>query len=422
MADLDQAYAQLATGTMPTGLQPHEVGMLLSRAERAQRSEAIDDRMGGLRAAATIGGREALVIVASYLKDPALVVRRYVVELAVAAQKEGLPVLRDAVTDVDERLAVEALNLLTVAVDKASTARARQLLASPSAKVRAAALMLLGHVAGPVVKREVAALQSDPDPEVKRVAAEALDRMDGRLPRRAASDWWLPGATASLEGPRNPAITDVSRRESVPALTEGAPIPAAPAAVPPPPTPALPPARLPAAPPPPTGATSGKTPTPIEAAELLRRFARADEAQRTAMLADLRRAGEFVLAAAQRLRVPGTDPDLGRGSALAARYLDIPAWGAHIRRLLTDPDAGVRAEAAEAMGTVGRGPAIVTSIAALCSDRDPRVRAAAVRGLGVLARTLGRTDIVAPRLAALADDADPDVKRAVADLTAGLPR
>ena len=420
MADLEQLYAQLASGESPT-LQPHEQVLLLSRAERAARSASVDERMGGLRAAATLGGRDGWTVVVAYARDSAVVVRRFALDLAVGAKADGLAVMRELVNDPDEKIAVEALRRLTVAADKAVTTKARTLLVSSSARVRAAALLLLGNVAGPVVRREVGGLMNDPDPEVRRNAIEAIARIENRLARRAAGVWWDPAALAELEAEiataqanyqaaHDAEATRASRADS----HAGADLPV-PKALPgpddgraglprPPPPSALPPPSSPI--------SASRGPTPVEAAEQLRRFARATADERASMIPDLQKTGDLVLAAAQRLRLPGTDPELGRGAALAARHLEITSWASSIRRMLSDPDAGVRAEAAEAMGSVGRGMAIMTALAAVLTDRDPLVRAAAVRGLGALGKTLSRPDLVRQRLLLLQNDASTDVQQA----------
>jgi HEAT repeat protein len=443
MADLDQLYEQLASGEATPPLQAHEVNMMLGRAERAARGDAVDDRMRGLRVAATIGGRDAWTVVGLYTRDPAVVVRRFAFELAVGAHQDGITVIREAAGDPDEKIAVEALRRLTIAVDKAATSRARALLASSSARVRAAAVVLLGHVAGPVVRREIGALTHDPDPEVRRHAALAIERIEGRFARRSPGVWWDAGAVAELETELAPTPQLTGPAPTIPTPTK----PAAPPPVAPPqltgPTPDLPVAQTPAvpndaprtspapsappiAPPPPAPprhdavATAAKPITSVEAAEMLRRFARSSADARGPLVEELQKTGELVLAAAQRLRLPGTDPDLGRGAAMAARYLNLQSWASSLRRMLSDPDAGVRAEAAETMGAIGRGMAVMTALAALLADRDPRVRTAAVFAVGTLGRTLSRPDLVRTRLTAVAHDSSEDVRNAREDVLKAL--
>lgn len=442
MADLDQLYAQLASGEAGPALQAHEVVLMLGRAERAARSTSVDERMGGLRVAATIGGRDAWTVVGLYTRDPAVVVRRFAFDLAVGAHQDGLPVIREAAADPDEKIAVEALRRLTIAVDRAATSRARALLASSSARIRAAAVVLLGHVAGPVVRREIGALTHDPDPEVRRQATLAIERVDGRFPRRAPATWWENSAIAELETelaqapglpgpapiPSDPApqrlLPDNGPRaqDDEPARTDSPPLDplrAPPQAAAPPIVPPRPPPPA-SAPPPISAATGPRAPSPVEAAELLRKFARATDDERATLVDELRRCGDLVLAAAQRLRLPGTDPDLGRGAALAARYLDLSSWTSSLRRMLSDPDAGVRAESATTMGSLGRGMAVMTALAALLADRDAAVRASAVRAVGMLGKTLARPDLVRSRLTNVAHDASDDVRRARDEVLASL--
>lgn len=85
----------------------------------------------------------------------------------------------------------------------------------------------------------------------------------------------------------------------------------------------------------------------------------------------------------------------------AQRWLADPAVPrADLRRLVSDPDAGVRRRAALAVGRVRLHEGI-TTLTPLLSDPDADVRASAAFSLGVI----GHADAAAPLRAALADDA-----------------
>jgi hypothetical protein len=386
MADLDALYSQLAAGGSAPDLNATDTGLLLARAQRALRSDSVDERRAALRVAERIGGRDGFEILGQFARDPDIEVRREVLRASRDARALGLPVLRELAADADEGIATAALDLLLAMVDKASTRRARLLLGSANPTIRARAARLLGNVGGPAIRPDLSRLVEDPDESVRSAAAEALDRLAGKLPKATPKPWW--------EAAPSPA----------------APPPAQEAAAPP----ALPiPSRGPAE-------KLGKS-GPVDAADLLRRLGRdAATAPPTALLDDLRTAGERSLSNALRLYRPGSDPWLARGLALAARHLPLPAWTGNVGRLLKDPDPAVRAAAAESLGVVGKGMSVLQTLTNTLGDTDPQVRAAAARGMGALCATLARPDLVKQRLDRIASDPDESVRRTRDEVLAGI--
>jgi HEAT repeat protein len=81
--------------------------------------------------------------------------------------------------------------------------------------------------------------------------------------------------------------------------------------------------------------------------------------------------------------------------------------------LLADPDAGVRACAAEALGAVPQA-GLLTTLQKLLTDSDPIVRSSASVSLARGCRATGRRDLARNWLASLHADADERVRSAVA--------
>jgi hypothetical protein len=390
MADLDALYSQLAAGGSARDLNATDTGLLLARAQRALRSDSVDERRTALRVAETIGGRDGFEIVGQFGRDPDLEVRREVLRACRDARETGLPALRELAADADEGIATAALDLLLAVVDKASTRRARLLLESPNPTIRSRAARLLGNVGGPAIRPDLSKLLEDPDENVRSAAAEALDRLAGKLPKATSKPWWEVAPPAAGGAAAPPASGD-------PAAPPSLPIPSKKHAE-----------KL------------GKS-GPVDAADLLRRLGRdGATAPPSALLDDLRTAGERSLSNALRLYRPGSDPWLARGLALAARHLPIPAWTGNVGRLLKDPDPAVRAAAAESLGAVGKGMSVLQTLTNTLADADPQVRAAAARGIGALCATLARPDLVKQRLDRIASDPDESVRRTRDEVLAGI--
>jgi hypothetical protein len=75
-SEIDDLWAKVARGDPAIGLQGHQEAALLSRAEKAAKAENVADRLTGLKVADAVGGRDRLAVMACYLQDPDIAVRR----------------------------------------------------------------------------------------------------------------------------------------------------------------------------------------------------------------------------------------------------------------------------------------------------------------------------------------------------------
>jgi HEAT repeat protein len=377
-AEIDELWAKIARGDAIGSLQPHQEVALLSRAERAAKAAEVADRRVGLRIADTVGGRDRLAVMACYLADPDVSVRRDLFERACAARADGIGLLRDLAADPDLSLALEVLALLRTAVDKGATRKLRGLLTSPHAAVRAAAVDLLGHVAGKTVTPDIEPLLSDADPAVSSAARTALDRIAGKLPKDEPKPWY----------PEQTALAPVSDEPVKPRKKIEVP---------------------------------GRAPAPDKAAAeaLLRRLGESEPDTRRGLDDALQQLGEPALTAAMHGWRPGSDPALGRGIAWCAEQQSFSHWTSTLRRQLTDPAAGVREAAVASLSRIGAGMSVVQAVAARLADPEARVRIAAIDAVCRLCQDLGRPEIARQRLDALKSDADAAVQAArAAALTA----
>lgn len=377
MSDIDDLWAKVAAGGPAGGLQAHQEAALLSRAEKAAKAEKLDDRLAGLRVADAVGGRDRLAVMAAYLHDPEVAVRRDLFRRALAAKADGIGLLRDLAGDADEALALEVIAVLRTAVDKGATRKLRENLTKGTPAVRAASVELLGHVAGKTVRPEIEALKADPDEKVQAAAEEALQRVAGKLPKDEPKPWYPEEAAVAPA-----AEPKVRKKIEVP----------------------------------------GRAPAPDKAKgeELLRRLGEADPAARAGFSAALEELGEPALTAAMHGWRPGSDPVLGRGIALAAELQSYSHWTSTLRRQLADPAAGVREASVTALSRVGAGMSVVQAISGLVRDPEAKVRIAAAHAVGRLCRDLGRPDLARQRLEVLARDTDEAVRKAQADVLQGL--
>lgn len=150
---------------------------------------------------------------------------------------------------------------------------------------------------------------------------------------------------------------------------------------------------------------------PPDVEDLLRLLAVVRPADRGRLVNELLRLSAPVLQRAITDYRAGGGPAWGRGAALAIELLGRRDWEAQARSLLTDPDAGVRAAAAAALGRVGEAAALKT-LAGMLRDRDGRVRVAAVRGISQAALLSGRAPVGLTLVRAAEDDPEPRVREA----------
>lgn len=437
-AKLEQVYGALARGAGDVPSDPRDVDALLDAVFEARRSNDVKVRIAALRVAEAIGERAGLDLVETFMQDPAIEVRRYAFNLGLAAKEEGLQIVREAAADPDPDLAIEALRLLTIAIDRSSTTRARTLLAHENLRVRAAAIRLLGHVAGPAVKRELELQRAGGDQEVGLAIDEALARIEGHLPRGKPGQWWdspnprraptptptrPTGATPPPEGSlsgesvapeslsasntldpdaaKNPQDSTWGPEVDREGPLWGPLVPSDGGGTSVPPGEAWLPDR--AVPLPPT--------LPTHAYALLRLLGMVAPGDRGPVIEALRAADPDALLDNVNGHQPGKDPARGRGIGLAAKILEKKAWLPKVRRLLGDPEPLVRGAAVEALGVLG-GPSLLTQVSGLLIDEDPRVRRAAVETLGEACERWGLQGILPQWLEQVREDADPGVREA----------
>ncbi len=421
--NVQELYDALAAGGGEVPRDPKLTDALMDRVFEARRSTDMRDRIAALRVAEAVGDRSGLDLIETFMQDPAIEVRRFAFNLGLAAKADGLRIIREAAADPDPELASEALRLLALAVDRPSATRARILLSHDDARVRAAAVRLLGHIAGPSVRRELE-LQRDAGPaEVVDAANEALARLDGKLPKNRPGQWWDDAVSLPVDAPipaqdrpptalssadtLNPEPAERSPFDSTwgPEVDSEGPVwgPIVPDAgeAPPPPGPAWDP-KQPAALP---------SPLPTHAYALLRLLGMVGPDDRAAVLTALSRADPDALQENLTGHLPGRDPARGRGIALYAAAAEKKSLLANVRRLLADPEPLVRDAAVRAVGALG-GPSTLTQVSGLLEDADPTVRVATIETLGDACARWNLLEILPQWLAQVAGDADPAVRAA----------
>lgn len=339
--------------------------------ERAK-TGAADARLGSLRVSALLGPIDGLPIANELLRDGDARIRTLAFNQVVAARENGLPGLRTTAEGADPDLAIAAWDLLLQWVDAPAGAVARRCLLSPDPRIRRRAVQLLGQVAGAGAVPEIGRLvESEPAPEVREAANEALRRIAGELPKAVRVPWWsdetqtLPvHVPAEAEPPRS----EPHRPETLGGDTRG----------------------------------------------LLQRLGAAEPEGRAAIVETLKACPPNERAAAWTSAGPGGDPALARGLARAAAAFGEAGALSKLLGFLGDPDPGVRIAGAEAVGALGAAGSI-PRLAALFHDPDPSVAAAAVRAMAALSVRVGRADVGRGQLSRIAGSVPDLVATAVAE-------
>ncbi len=436
--DIEAIYSGIVDGTGQSGDLSTIRRKLQLMALQNSRSTEVVDRLGSLRVASLLGVEAGRAIIERLVHDPERLVRTWAFNQAVAARDGGLSILRDAATGHDEFLALAAIDLLTVRVDRSSMPVVRRLLESPSPAIRAACARLLGHIAGPALLVQLRRLSDDPDPGVRHEAAQAERRIQGDLPVAQPDSWW-DGSAGDLPGP--PPMTDAvdSSLPQPPPLAHRAPHREVPADTAPstdpskaadlatstapeiPETPALPVLRGGTSPVVPPTDVPGALPSPLptEVRALAKLLGMADPADHAVIVHALRASEAGELASHIGAWPRGGDAALGRGLALAAGYIGHRAAFSKLRQMATDPHAQVRAAASTGIGAVG-GPSALPLFQHLLHDADLDVRAAAATALAVLCVRTGRQDIGQDYLSRVSSDQPDHVADAVRRATDAL--
>jgi serine/threonine-protein kinase len=154
-------------------------------------------------------------------------------------------------------------------------------------------------------------------------------------------------------------------------------------------------------------------PTPSDIGDLVVLMGLIRPSARGSVVAELLRCNPAELARLVQDHRPGGPPLVGRGLCLAAQLLRRREWEPAVRSLLADPDAGVRAAAAVAVGELGEAASLRT-LSGLFRDADPHVRAAAARAIARAARAAGRPAVGLTLVSPALDDPDSLVADAAA--------
>lgn len=189
--EIENLYRAHASGTAEAPLDRKYWKAFQALALHDAHSEDEATRKKALIASSALPEKRSRMVLEILVRDPILAFRRGVYERALVAPEDGLVWLRTLAQDPDEQLALDAISKLTLAVDNRSLVPMRQLLSSTSAPLRAAAVGLLGNIAGKGQISTVKTLLDDPDPEVKEAAALAMDRITGEAPKLTWSQWCL---------------------------------------------------------------------------------------------------------------------------------------------------------------------------------------------------------------------------------------
>lgn len=329
MDPLDELYDQIAAGEAEPPRAYDQYKRMLARARRAARQGDRDARAAAVTVTAAIGGHWALGVLREFSQDADPDIRAKVLDAAVAQGEDGLTLLRELLVDPAPELALRALEFLQQAVDRGSASRLRQLLRHDDPRLRAGAATLLGHTAGPgLIVPLRHAREAEEDEAVQAAIGEAIDRIDGNLPRAEPQPWWL-----DEDGTWAPA--------------EAAPLPEA---------------------------------LPTEPAALLALLGTVAEADQAPLVAALEEAGEAALRGLVRSTRVGGPADSSVGLCVASRRLQRRDWAVPIRRLLIDNNPAVRVAASEALAEIGP-PAVAMNLRDLLSDSEPAVRLAALKAL-----------------------------------------
>lgn len=357
MDPLNALYDEIAAGS---GTPPADYNLykrMLARARGTVRHGTPEEQLAGVTVCGAIGGNRGMDVVRTFLKGPPPEVRRRAVEVAVDNGEDGLMVLREASLDPDPEVALEALRWLRRALDPGATTQCRRLLRSDDDAVRAAAIELLGCIAGQGVAVQLRRLLTDSNPAIVEAATLAIARLGGSEERPTPEPWW-----------DEPEVVAYAPPEILPLPDE----------------------------------------LPDDPKDLLRLLGRLSHDDQPSVLPRLEEIGSRDLGYVVRALAPDTDRELCMGGAVATRLLELGSWVVPIRRLLQDADPSVRIAVAETLGVVGKS-SVVMGLTDLLSDPLPQVRLAGVSALGKLLPAAQLRRILKP----VVDDPDPEVHAAV---------
>ena len=396
-------------------------------------------RLAALRVATNLTPSDRVRVIDALIRDPDPRVRRYAFNLAVACEMQGIEALRTAVNADDADLAVDALSLIVRQLDQPSSMHARAWLRHSDPRVRAGAAMLLGNIAGPAMAVHLGRVaEADPIASVRQIAAEAVSRCTGEEPKLQPENFWEAGGVdleidlrpvgqapapnpqdappvpprrssenlstiyPDLDEDEDSEELDASQNTLVPQADEGVEEvrEATPRDW-----------REPAAMP---------TTLPSEPMALIKLYGMVRTEDQAAVLAAFQGTDAGEQSRALNGWSPGSDAVAGRGIALTIKALGSKTHASMLRVMLREPEAGVRAGAAEAIGATGT-LSMIPQLSQLLQDSDSDVRVAAVRALSELLSRMERYAMLKDRLGPMTTDSDEAVKAAAEEAIAALP-
>ena len=360
MDPINALYDKIAAGEAQPVRGHSDTKRLLSRARYSGRRGTLEERLAAVRVLSAVGGHWSMSVLRELVGDEEPAVRRALLAAALKEGAEGLTVLRDLAMDPDEAIALEVIGYLRRVVDRGSTGRMRRLLSAPSPRLRAAAVELLGHIAGPGMTVPLYQLHVDPDDAVRQAAIEAVERLEGEREKATPDPWW--------------------RQEEPPEWS--------------------PPQRVPM-----------PETLPEETTDLLQLLGSVEPGDRAAIVAELKTRSERDLREAIRAVRMDATPELSQGVAICAQLLGRDGWVLAVRRMLPDRNPSVRIAAAEALAVIGK-PSVVMGLRDLLTDAYPAVRLAGLHAMFALVEP----DEARRYARAMHRDADEAVQEALAAL------
>ena len=407
MATLDETYDGMADGTVERPTNTPILRLLVTRSRAAASATSVHDRFKGLAVAKVIGGPEAIDLYKAYCNDPELEVRETVFAYAMEYGNAGLAAIRALLKDSDPTLSHRVFQVLFDQKDRQCTTAVRRLLSDTNPTRRAWAAILLGAMAGPSMEMSLRPLTKDEDDQVKEAAVWAIANLNRQDPGPAPLPS-LPGkkkkkaksrTTAKSAGKAKKAKDDTLGKvvsddtRQLPAVIEPAETMEEEEEV------------------------STPTATFHTAEEWFRSLGNVQRPQK-----GLLASGTFTdtqLSEGFRQCRKGGDPAVNRGAAIAAAFTGNTRWVGNLRRLTSDPNPGVRAAVAEALGTLCTNATLVT-LGKMLKDDHPSVRAAAARGLVTGAQKVHSEAWACQHLRAASEDKDEVVKETIASAISTL--
>lgn len=342
------------------------------------KSGDVNTRTGALRVALALPMSHGHPILWDLVIDPEPEIRAQVFERAIAAQHDGLQLMRRAAESNDDEMATTAVRHLAAALDRPSLPIMRRLLNHAVADIRMRAATFLGWTAGPAVRPKLQTLaSSDPETSVREAAQAALDTLGDTADCPAPVWWWE----------RNSGGPAAAKKKSKKAK-------------------AAPKATTPK----PVDADSAQDNQPT-VADLVRAAGKggktADDAWTTLDDDGLQEVGRLLASAR-----PDDDHDLCVGLARCVAHYARPHWTVLLRPLLAAEAPELRAHAVAALGEIA-GPSQVPWFRPLFADDAGAVRHAAVVAFVRLCARLERPELLVSYLGPLTNDADATVNKAV---------